>query len=394
MLCEAATAVVLLYLRAISVTSVFEKQMKITTINLYRFDIPLKAPIAISLGSIEHARNILIEIQTDEGITGWGEGSPFWMIVGETQASGLAAAQDMARLLLGKNPLDIEGCLNTLIRYLPGHPTTRSAFDMALYDVAAKAARMPLYQFLGGAKRPLITDETIYLNTPDRMVADALRIQANGAEAIKVKLGTTVREDVARIEAIRKAIGDQTPIRTDANQGWDVVTALAVLRGIGNHNVQYCEQPINRHDLTGLRHIRQHSPVPIMADESLFDAVDAIRLVREEAVDYFNIKLSKSGGIGDALRINAIAEAAGIPCMLGCMSESRLGLTANAHFAAARQNVRFVDLDGCFEHASDPVQGGISYNGYQIELPDTPGIGAGIDPVFLEKCTRIAVSNY
>ena len=365
--------------------------MKITAINLYRYDIPLNAPIAISLGTIEHARNILVEIQTDESITGWGEGSPLWMIVGETQASGLAAADDMARLLLNRNPLDIEGCLNALTRYLPGHPTTRSAFDIALYDIAAKAARMPLCQFLGGAKRPLITDETIYINTPEQMVADALRIQTKGAEAIKVKLGTTFREDVARIEAIRQAIGDDTPIRTDANQGWDVVTALAVLRAIGNCNVQYCEQPINRHDIAGLRHLRQHSPVPIMADESLFDAADALQLVREEAVDYFNIKLSKSGGIFEALKINAIAEATNVPCMLGCMSESRLGLTANAHFAASRRNILFLDLDAGFEHADDPVHGGITYNGYQIELPDAPGIGADIDPEFLSQCPRIEI---
>lgn len=358
--------------------------MRIISINLYPFDIPLKAPIAISLGTIEHARNILVEIRTDEGLTGWGEGSPFWMIVGETQASGLSAASDMARLLLHRDPLDIEGCLNALVRYLPGHPTTRSAFDMALYDLAAKAANMPLYRFLGGSKRTLVTDETIYLNTPERMVEDAVRIQAQGAEAIKVKLGTNRRDDIRRVEAIRQAIGDETPIRTDANQGWDVVTAQAVLRTIGDWNVQYCEQPISRTNIAGLRQIRQQSPVPIMADESLFDATDAIQLIREEAVDYGNIKLSKSGGIFEALKINAIAEAAGVPCMIGCMSESRLALTANAHFASARQNVRFVDLDGCFEHAADPVLGGIVYDGYRITLPDTPGIGAEPDPTFLK----------
>ncbi|WP_420146764.1 mandelate racemase/muconate lactonizing enzyme family protein, partial [Spirosoma sp.] len=289
-----------------------------------------------------------------------------------------------------KNPLDIEGCLTTLIRYLPGHVTTRSAFDMALYDLAAKAANMPLYQFLGGSKRTLVTDETIYINTPERMVEDALRIKQQGAEAIKVKLGTNLRDDINRIEAIRTAIGDETPIRTDANQGWDVVTASGVLRAIGGWNVQYCEQPIKRHNIAGLRQIRQRTHVPIMADESLFDSTDAIRLVREEAVDYFNIKLSKSGGIFEALKINAIAEAAGIPCMIGCMSESRLALTAKAHFASARQNVRFYDLDACFEHADDPIHGGITYtNHYQIDLPETPGIGAEVDSAFLKKCVKM-----
>ena len=251
--------------------------MTITHITLYRFDIPLKAPVSISLGTIDQARNILVTIDTDTGLTGWGEGSPFWMIAGETQASGLAAAQDMARLLVGRNPLDIEGAVFALTRYLPGHPTTRSAFDMALYDLAAQTAQMPLYQFLGGEKRTLITDETIYINTPDRMVRDALRIRANGAEAIKVKLGTTAQNDIRVMNAIRQAIGPDLPLRADANQGWDVPTAQTVLRAIGDLNVQYCEQPIRRDDIAGLRHLRQQSPVPIMADESLFVARRARR---------------------------------------------------------------------------------------------------------------------
>lgn len=365
--------------------------MKITSITLYAYDIPLKAPIAISLGTINNAGNILVELQTTDGLTGWGEGSYFAMIVGETQASGLAAAQDMARLLIGKDPLDVEGCLQILTRYLPGNPTTRSAFDMALYDVAAQAASMPLYQFLGGTKRTLITDETIYLNTPERMADDALRIKANGAEAIKVKLGTAVKADVGRVATIRKAIGDEIPIRTDANQGWNYPTAVAVLRTIQGWNMEYCEQPVPRTSLTDLKRLRQQTTVPLMADESLFDAVDAVRLVRDEAVDYFNIKLSKSGGIFEALKINAIGEAAAIPCMIGCMSESRLAITANAHVASARRNVQFYDLDAPFEHAIDPVQGGAAYQGYHITLPDTPGIGAKPDPTFLAGLTNVRI---
>ncbi|AQG78194.1 mandelate racemase/muconate lactonizing enzyme family protein [Spirosoma montaniterrae] len=377
--------------------------MIIAAIKLYQYDIPLKAPISISLGTIKNAQNLLIEIQTDAGLTGWGEGSPFWMIVGETQASGLAAAQDMARLLLGRNPLDIDGCVSTLSRYLPGHPTTRSAFDMALYDIAAKAANLPLYAFLGGAKRPLVTDETIYIDTPERMAENALRIYENGGVAIKIKLGTNAPDDLNRLYAIEQALSATFPERTyyhvpyrlDANQGWDYPTASEILSQTRfiEHQFQYCEQPVRRADIHHLAKLKAAGNVPIMADESLFDGADAIRLVREEAVDYFNIKLSKSGGIREALNINAIAEAAGVPCMIGCMSESRLALTANAHFASARQNVRFCDLDACFEHADDPVQGGIRYkNHYHIELPDAPGIGADIDPTFLRGLPKITVA--
>lgn len=366
--------------------------MTITRITLYRYDIPLKAPVTISLGTIEHARNLLVQIDTDKGLTGWGEGSPFWMIVGETQASGLAVAPDLARLLLGRDPIDVGGCIDALARYLPAHPTTRSAFDMALYDLASKRANLPLYAYLGGAKRSLITDETIYIDTPERMAQAALTVKAKSPDAIKLKLGTGLQTDIARVRAVREAIGDGIPIRVDANQGWDVPTATAVLRTIGNWNVQYCEQPLGRHNIAGLRHLRSLSPVPIMADESLFNAVDAIRLVREEAVNYFNIKLSKSGGIWEALKINAIAEAAHTKCMIGCMSESRLGLTANAHFAAARPNVAFCDLDGCFEHAIDPVEGGIQYHDhYHIELPDVPGIGATVKPTFLAQCEQLVI---
>ncbi|WP_375446116.1 mandelate racemase/muconate lactonizing enzyme family protein [uncultured Fibrella sp.] len=366
--------------------------MKITGVILYQYNIPLKAPIAISLGTIDAARNMLVCIETDASLTGWGEGSPFWMIVGETQASGLAAAQDMARLLIGRNPLDIEGCLQAVIRYLPGHPTTRSAFDMALYDLAAKAANMPLYQFLGGANRTLVTDETIYINDPERMADDARRIEANGGEAIKIKVGTTAQADLDRLAMIRQVIRYETPIRLDANQGWDVPTARTVLSKLGDWNVEYCEQPILKSNVPGLRLLRQQTNVPIMADESVFDAVDALRLVREEAVDYLNIKLSKSGGIYEALKINAVAEAANMSCMIGCMSESRLALTANAHFASARQNIRFCDLDACFEHAEDPVLGGIVYDGYLITIPDVPGIGAEIDPIFLANCESVRVA--
>ncbi|TAE26015.1 MAG: dipeptide epimerase [Cytophagales bacterium] len=377
--------------------------MKITRITLYRYDIPLKAPIAISLGTIEHARNMLVQIDTDEGLTGWGEGSPFWMIVGETQASGLAAGGDMARLLLGRDPVDIGGCVDALVRYLPGHPTTRSSFDMALYDLAAKQANLPLYAYLGGAKRPLVTDETIYINTPERMAEDAVRIYEQGAVAIKIKLGTNAKDDIDRLYAIEKALAAtypersyyNVPYRLDANQGWSHVTASEVLyqtRFI-DHQFQYCEQPVRRAEIHHLAKLKAEGNVPIMADESLFDAQDALRLVREGAVDYFNIKLSKSGGIWEALKINTIGETAGIPCMIGCMSESRLALTANAHFASARPNVVFCDLDACFEHALDPVEGGIQYrNHYHIDLPDAPGIGATVEPEFLKQCEKVIIA--
>ncbi|MFN4146520.1 MAG: mandelate racemase/muconate lactonizing enzyme family protein [Runella sp.] len=367
---------------------------QINRIEVFKLNIPLQAPVTIAIGTIEEARNILVKIHTSDGLYGTGEGAPFWMIVGETQATCYAAAHDLAKLLIGKNPLDLEGNIAAMDRYLAANPTIKSAFDMALYDLAAKYADMPLYQFLGGENRRIVTDETIYISSPEVMAADALKIKERGAEAIKVKLGTNATDDIRRIEAIRTAIGGEIPIRTDANQGWDAVSAVKVLNGIAPLNVEYCEQPVKHWDYVHLARVRQKSLVPICADESLFSPQDALKLVFQQAVDYFNIKLSKSGGIRHALKINAIAEAAGIKCMIGCMSESRLGISANAHLAAALHNIVFYDLDSPFEHAQDPVIGGIQYhNHYEVNIPDALGHGADLDIDFLKKADAFEVKK-
>ncbi|TDB65368.1 dipeptide epimerase [Arundinibacter roseus] len=365
----------------------------ISRIEIYRLNIPLKAPVTIALGTIAEARNILVKIFTKDGLYGIGEGAPFWMIVGETQDSCLATARDFARLLLGKSVLDLDGNLRILDTFLTQNYTCKSAFDMALYDAAAKIANLPLYAFLGGTKRVITTDETVYIGSPEVMAEDAKAIQARGAEAIKVKLGKDPLEDIQRIQAIRAAIGPGLPLRIDANQGWNYVSAVQVLRAIEPYQVEYCEQPVKAWDYENLARVRANSPIPICADESLFTHVDALKLVRAQAVDYFNIKLSKSGGIHSALKIIAIAEAAGIPCMIGCMSESRLGITANTHLASARPTIVFYDLDSPFEHAVDPIPGGAVYEQhYQLHLPDAPGHGADIDADFLKTQECIVVN--
>lgn len=128
-----------------------------------------------------------------------------------------------------------------------------------------------------------------------------------------------------------------------------------------------------------------------MADESLFDHYDAFRLAAAGCCDYFNIKLAKAGGLAPALKINAIAESAGIPCMVGCMLETRLGLSAAAHLISARSNIRFADLDSHLTMVEDPIVGGILFDCGQVFLPDTPGHGADVDPDFLERCDCVTI---
>lgn len=364
---------------------------KITSIDIYKADIKLKEPFRIAIMEILNALSVFVKINTSRGSYGIGEANPYWGITGETQAMNLAAASDLAHLLLNKNPLDIEARMKEINRFLVHNSTIRSAFDMALYDLLGKTAGLPLYALLGGGKHSFWTDNTIGINDPDYMAEKALEYKNQGFPAIKVKLGTTKEKDVERIRKIRKAIGENLPIRIDANQGWDYKTAVGTLQALEPMGIEYCEQPIAQWDYENFRRIRQNTEIALMADESLFDHHDAYKLASMGCCDYFNIKLAKSGGIHTALMINAIGESAGIPCMVGCMTETRLGLTAAAHLVSSRSNIIFADLDGFLFLQEDPIIGGAEYNVGEIKLPDSPGHGADVDPDFLKHCELITV---
>ncbi len=366
-------------------------KLKIESVDIYKADIPFHEPFKIAIMEVTCAESIFIKIKTTDGIYGMGEANPYRAITGETQAINLAGAVDLAKLIIGKDPLDIEERMQEIDKFLVHNSTLRSAFDMALYDILGKAANLPLYAVLGGGERVFWTDNTIGIADPDVMAQKAESFMNAGFKAIKVKLGTTEVQDVARILAIRKVIGGKLPIRVDANQGWDYRTALATLQALGPLGIEYCEQPVAHWDYMNMCRLRENSPIAIMADESLFDHHDAYKLASMGCCDYFNIKLAKSGGIHTALKINAIAEGAGIRCMVGCMTETRLGLTAAAHLVSARTNIHYADLDGHMMLKEDPVIGGAQYRGGEITVPDSPGHGADIDLDFLKRCARIRI---
>ena len=344
----------------------------------------------ISLGVIPEATNVVIRIHTSSGLTGTGECAPFVFIVGETQETVFELAKQVGKLLIGKDPFAIEDRLAGIDRAVKGNYTMKSAFDMALYDLAAQKAGMPLYQLLGGSNhREIFTDMTISIGTPEKMAKDAKEFKESGFPAIKVKLGTTMKEDVARIKAIREAVGMDYPVRIDANQGWDTLTAITTLKALEKYNIEHCEEPIAHWNTREQVKVRDNSPIPIMADESLFDHHDAFRLAHMGACDYFNIKFSKSGGINHALKIIAVAEASGIKCQVGCMSESRYALTALMHLVLARENIVYFDMDSSLMLAEDPVKGGIEYKGSgKWILGESVGIGASFDEAYLHSMER------
>ena len=372
--------------------------MKIQHIDIYTLNVPYKIPLKIAIGSIEGAENVVIKITTDSGLVGWGEASPCACIMGDTQQTAYQAAQTLAPLLIGKDPLAIEARMQTLNSWLVGESSLRSAVDIALYDIAAKAADMPLYQFLGGeaatdTPRTLRTDLTLGIpHSVEDALALAEGILARNFNAIKMKVGRPGLADVPHVAAVRKLAGPDVQLKIDSNQGWDFATAVANINAMQDLNLEYSEQPLAAWDIDNHARLRAKVDLPLCLDESVFTEKDALKIVRAGAADYLNIKLAKSGGLHTALKINAVAEAAGCKCMIGCFGESRLSLGAAAHLAAARPNIHFLDLDSAYGFNSDPVIGGMRYDEEQggvMHLPDTPGHGASFDEACLKNGVRI-----
>lgn len=369
-----------------------DTRLTITSVEIYQSPIRLKEPFKISLGTLTHAENVIVKINTSNGLTGFGECSPFMTINGESMETCFVVGQYLARTLKDKEPLDVEGCTKAMDSVIYANSSIKSAFDIALYDIAAQQAGLPLYAFLNGRKNKVIaTDYTVSLDDPKKMAADALKIKNAGFEVIKVKLGQKDK-DVERIRLIREAVGMDIPVRIDANQGWDVEAAITILHELAPFNIQHCEEPIPRWNYTELAGIRKQSPIKIMADESCCDHHDAKRLIDLGACDYFNIKLGKSAGIFKALKIIQLAEEHGIKIQLGGFLESRLAFTAAAHLALASDAIVYFDFDTPLMFMEDPVTGGICYdNNGVISMPDGPGLGATVDESYLNGLKKIIV---
>jgi L-alanine-DL-glutamate epimerase-like enolase superfamily enzyme len=372
-----------------------KEQLTISYIQLFKLSIPLIEPFTTSLGVEHAAHNVIVKINTSEGISGFGECSPYMLINGESQDTCMVVGEYLAKALIGKNALDIPSCIQLMEGVIYGNSSIKSAFDMALYDLASQNAGLPLYKFLGGDKnKTIITDYTVSIGDPEKMAEDAVKILNKGFPAIKIKLGKHGPTDVERIRAIRNAVGPEIPLRIDANQGWKVKEAIETLNALAEFDIQHCEEPIARWKYMKLKKVKKNSPIPIMADECCGDEHDAERLIELDACNYFNIKLGKSGGIYRGLKMVALAEKAGIHLQVGAFLESRLAMTAFAHFSLVSPSIEHFDFDTALMFREDPVEGGISYKqGGVVEVPDVPGLGAVINKEWIDKMPVISIGK-
>lgn len=360
---------------------------RITKVEITPLQIELTEPFVISKGPLTHASITVIRIHTNQGIYGVGECCPYRTIHGETQAGSVASARDLAPLLIGKDPTQIKRLVQIMDKHLAGNASIKAAIDMALYDLNAKLVDQPLYQYLHGDKdHKIYTDMTVSLLSEERMVEKALEFQAEGFPVLKIKLGDRPSvNDINRMRSIRKAVGDDLPLRIDANQGWNYIEALRALDGMTELAIEHCEAPIYSGDLIHMARLREVSAIPIMGDESVFSHQDAFQVLARGCVDLINIKLGKSGGISHAMKIAGIAQAFGIDCQVGSFSESRLGITALTHYAMAWDNIIYYDMDSPLMQSEDPIIGGLTYHDdWQVTVTDQSGIGADYDQAFLD----------
>lgn len=352
--------------------------MKITSIQIGEIFVPLVTPFKTALRTVENVEDIIIRINTDTDAVGYGEAPPTAVITGDTKGSIITAIRDfIAPAIIGMDVQELDTIMNRIHRSILKNTSAKACVDMAVYDLYAKSLGAPLYKVLGGATDTVETDLTISVDDTPKMVADSLAAVAQGYRVLKVKVGKEGLKDVERIRAIREAVGPDIALRVDANQGWtpkDAVRIISRLEDL-NLNIDLVEQPVGAHDLAGMQYVTQHTYTPILADESVFCAEDAIKIIQMGAADLINIKLMKTGGIYEALKICSIAEIYGVECMMGCMLESKISVSAAAHLTAAKSIITRADLDGPGLCKIDPYVGGPEFKANMIHMTQLPGIG-------------------
>lgn len=352
--------------------------MKIKDIETTVIATPLKKTFKTALRQTDVCESVIVSIYSDNGQVGFGGASPTAVITGDTIESIEGAVMNCIRpAITGMDIEEFDPLMKKLHSSIFRNTSAKAAVDMALYDLYGKHYNISLYRLFGGARKEVVSDITVSVNSPEEMAEDAAEYVRRGYTTLKTKVGIDCELDIARIRKIREAVGKDIRLRLDANQGWKAKEAVRTIRSLEDTgmNIELVEQPVKANDIEGLKFVTDNVQTPIMADESLFLPEDGFRVLKLRAADILNIKLMKCGGLYNALRINAMAESCGVECMLGSMIESKIGITAAAHLACGKLNITRVDLDSVELMAEDPIDGGVSINGCIHSIPDSPGLG-------------------
>ncbi len=354
--------------------------MQIKSVESWSVTMRLAQPYEIAYETIDSAVNVFLRLVTDAGLSGYGCAAPDLQVTGETGESALSGLRTIAEpILKGADPLRLARVLEEVKAPLEKQNSVRAAVDMALHDLLGKVAGLPLWKILGGYRDRMKTSVTIGILPLEETLEAARCHLSKGFDCLKIKGGRNVNEDIERVLRLREAVGKDIELRFDANQGYTVSETLEFVKATRRAKLELIEQPTAKADPELLGTVTRQVPVPIMADESLISLRDAFRLAKRDLVDMVNIKLMKVGGIVEALQINAVARAAGLEAMIGCMDESALAIAAGLHFALARPNVVYADLDGHFDLIDDPAAGSVTVRDGYLYPSEGPGLGFELD---------------
>lgn len=362
--------------------------MKITAIHLYAIRLPLRSPFVISYGSYSDMPSIIVKMETDEGIIGYGEGVADDHVTGESWESTFHTLKHtLTPALIGKNPMNIEKIHDMMDNTIYGVPTAKAAIDIACFDIMGKKLNQPVYQLIGGRyHEEFPVTHVLSIADPEDMAEEAASMIQKGYQSFKMKVGTNVKEDVKRIEAVRERVGNDIAIRIDVNQGWkNSANTLTALRSLGHLNIDWIEQPVIADDIDAMAHIRSKTDLPLMIDEGLKSSREMRQIIKLEAADKVNIKLMKCGGIYPAVKLAHQAEMAGIECQVGSMVESSVASSAGFHVAFSKKIITSVELTGPLKFTKDI--GNLHYDVPFIRLNEKPGLGIEINKDTLQELT-------
>lgn len=354
---------------------------RIERVTIHQLSVPLTRPFVTAVRTATAVDGLLVQVHDSDGRSGWGEAPTSWRVTGESAASVTAAVSGPLReAVIGSASDDPSSTSVALERAAVRNSSAKMAVECAIYDLAARGEDQPLFRFLGGRSPVVRTDMTLSAGQRNDLI-DLARLHANaGFTTLKVKVGAH-DDDVRTLREMRVALGPDVKIRADANQGWSPQEAVRFINSLEDAGVdlELVEQPVDRDDLDGLAFVTAHVHTPIMADEAVWSLRDLTEIARIHAADMINIKLAKTGGLRNALALAHLAKANGVHAIVGCMSESHVGIAAAASLASVLDSDRDEqlchDLDGGLWLQYSPVHGGISYDADRIHLGDGAGTG-------------------
>ncbi|MBU2549377.1 MAG: dipeptide epimerase [Proteobacteria bacterium] len=355
--------------------------MRIATLEAWPVEMGLSEPYTIAYESVSRVTNVFMRIETRSGLVGYGCAAPDKRITRETPDGVLRTLRETAAsLLIGSDPLRPAMLLRRLqANGLDIQPAALASVDIALRDLIGKAAGLPLWKMLGGFRDRIRTSVTIGILPLQETVDRARALVGQGFHCLKLKGGLDPEADVERVMEVRRAVGRGIELRFDANQGFDLDESVRFVQRTKSARLELLEQPTPKGALDILGRLTSQVPIPVMADESLSTLRDAFRLARRDLVDMVNVKLMKVGGISEALKIEAIAQAARLEVMVGCLDEAALGIAAGLAFALARPAVQYADLDGHLDLVGDPSHGAVILRNGILYPNNRPGLG--FDPI-------------